>query len=71
MNYAAWIASQVLHGRNATISLALLEQAYPPEVPALRAIQHWTDQICRKIGCTATIHVAGDVVTFYPAKGQP
>ncbi len=41
MNYEAWIASQVLCGKDATISLALLEQAYPPEVPALRAIQDW------------------------------
>ncbi len=70
MNYEAWIASQVTNGRDATISLALLEQAYPDEVPALKAIQHWADQICRKIGCTATIHPASDVVTFYPTKGQ-
>lgn len=70
MNYEAWIASQVLHGRDATISLALLEQAYPNEVPALRAIQHWTEQICRNLGCTATIHAASDVVTFYPVRGQ-
>ncbi len=69
MNFEAWIASQVTNGRDATISLALLEKAYPDEVPALRAIQHWTDQICRKIGCTATIHPASDVVTFYPMKG--
>lgn len=70
MNYEAWIASQVLYGRDATISLALLEKAYPDEVPALRAIQHWAKQICRKIGCTATIHAASGVVTFYPAKVQ-
>ena len=71
MNYEAWIASEVTNGRDATISLALLEQAYPDEVPALKAIRHWADQICRKIGCTATIHPASDVVTFYPTKGQP
>jgi hypothetical protein len=71
MNYEAWIASQVLHGRDTTISLGLLDQAYPDEVPALRAIQHWTDQICRKIGCTATIYAVSDVVTFYPVKGRP
>ena len=70
MNYEAWIASEVTNGRDATISLALLEQAYPDEVPALKSIQHWADQICRKIGCTATIHPASDVVTFYPTKGQ-
>ena len=70
MNYEAWIASEVTNSRDATISLALLEQAYPDEVPALKAIQHWADQICRKIGCTATIHPASDVVTFYPTKGQ-
>jgi len=71
MNYEAWIASQVTNGRDATISLALLEQAYPPEVPALRAIQHWSEQICRNLGCSATIHAPSDVVTFYPTKGQP
>jgi hypothetical protein len=71
MNFEAWITSQVTNGRDATISLALLEKAYPDEVPALRAIQHWADQICRKIGCTAIIHFASDVVTFYPTKGQP
>ena len=71
MNFEAWIASQVTNGRDATISLALLEKAYPDEVPALRAIQHWTEQICRKIGCTAIIHFASDVVTVYPTKGQP
>ena len=70
MNYEAWIASEVTNGRDATISLALLEQAYPNEVPALRAIQHWTEQICRNLGCTATIHAASDVVTFYPVRGQ-
>jgi hypothetical protein len=69
MNYEAWIASQVLCGKDATISLALLEQAYPPEVPALRAIQDWAEQVCRNLGCTATIHVASDFVTFYPTKG--
>ena len=69
MNYEAWIASQVLHGKDATISLALLEQAYPPEVPALRAIYRWAEQICRKIECTAIIHFSSDVVTFYPTKG--
>jgi hypothetical protein len=71
MNYEAWIASQVLCGREATISLALLEQAYPDEVPALRAIYRWAEQIRRKIRCTAIIHFASDVVTFYPVKGQP
>ena len=70
MNYEAWIASQVTNSRDATISIALLEQAYPNEVPALRAIQHWTEQICRNLGCTATIHAASDVVTFYPVRGQ-
>ncbi len=70
MNYEAWIASQVLHGKDATISLALLEQAYPPEVPALKAIQHWAEQICRNLGCTTTIHATSDVVTFYPTKGR-
>ena len=68
MNYEAWIASRVTNGRAAIISLALLEQTYPDEVPALRAIQHWAEQICRNLGCTATIHFASDVVTFYPTK---
>ena len=70
MNYEAWIASQVTNGRDATISLALLEQAYPDEVPALRAIQRWTEQICRNLGCKASIHPASDVVTFYLVKGR-
>jgi hypothetical protein len=70
MNYEAWIASQVTNGRDATISLSLLERAYSPEVPALKAIQHWAEQLCRKIGCTATIYAASDVVTFYPVKGR-
>ena len=69
--YEDWIASQVTNSRDATISLALLEQAYPPEVPALRAIQRWSEQICRNLGCMATIHAASDVVTFYPVKGKP
>ena len=71
MKFEPWIASRVTNGRDATISLALLEKAYPDEVPALRAIHRWAEQICRKIGCTAIIHFASDVVTFYPTKGQP
>ncbi len=66
MNIEAWVVGEVANGREATISLALLERSYPPEVPALRAIQDWANQLCKRLGCTATIHAASDVVTFYP-----
>jgi len=66
MNFENWVGAKVLRGEEATISLALLERSYPPEVPALRAIQDWANQLCKRLGCAATIHVASDVVTFYP-----
>lgn len=66
MNLENWVSAKVLRGEEATISLALLERSYPPEVPELRATQYWADQLCKRLGCTATIHAASDVVTFYP-----
>lgn len=66
MNFENWVGAKVRRGEEATISLALLERSYPPEVPELRAIQDWANQLCKRLGCTATIHVASDVVTFYP-----
>lgn len=70
MNYTAFIASKVRRGREATISLALLERNIHPEVPALRAIEYWAKDICRELNCTASIHIASDVVTFYPARRE-
>ena len=66
MNIEAWVVGEVTNGREATISLALLEKSYPPEIPALRAVASWVEGVCRRIGCVATIHLATDVVTFYP-----
>lgn len=68
MSIEAWVVGEVINGREATVSLALLESRYPPEVPALRAIADWADGICKRIGCTSTIHVPSDVITFYPVS---
>jgi len=70
MNYTNWIAGKVFSGEEATISLSLLEMNIPNEVPALRVIEDWANEICKKLGCTATIHVGSDVVTFYPGRGE-
>lgn len=67
MNIQSWVAARVLYGKEATVSLALLENQYPDHFPAkMLAIKDWVDQLCKRLGCTATIHVASDVVTFYP-----
>ena len=70
MNYESFIAGHVMHGREATISLALLERGISKEVPALRALESWADGVCKRLGCTATIHVKSDVVTFYPGRAK-
>ncbi len=66
MNYTNWITSKVFAGEEATISLALLEKNIPDEVPSLRVVEHWAKGVCKELGCTATIHLASNVVTFYP-----
>lgn len=61
MNIEAWIQNQVTSGKEAEISLTLLERLmYEP------AIKHWIDSIAKKFGCKATIHWKSNVVTFYP-----
>jgi len=65
MNYEAWIAEKVNSGKEATISLALLEKLmYEP------AIKHWIESTAKKLGCKATIHWKDDVVTFYPVSAK-
>jgi hypothetical protein len=61
-----WVAIRIGMGEEATVSLALLEMGLPDEIPSLRFVEHWTKQLAAKLGCKATIHVASDVVTFYP-----
>jgi hypothetical protein len=61
-----WIESQVTNGKEATISLALLEKYISKEVPSLKAIEKWANLICKKTGCKASIFYKSDVVTFYP-----
>ena len=68
MNIEAWVAGKVQHGEEATVSLALLEKGLPDEIPSLRFVEHWTKQLAAKLGCKATIHIASDVVTFYPVS---
>jgi hypothetical protein len=64
MNFESWIASKVLNGKEATISLALLEaKMYEP------AIKGWIDATAKKFDCKSTIHWKSNVVTFYP-RGQ-
>lgn len=70
MNYTNWIASRVLAGEEATISLALLEKNIPDELPSLRIVQGWVDGVCKALGCKATIFAGSDVVTFYPIRGE-
>ena len=61
MNIEAWIQNQVTSGKEAEISLTLLERLmYEP------AIKHWIDSTAKKFGCKATIHWKSNVVTFYP-----
>jgi len=63
MNYEAWIAEKVNSGKEASISLCLLEKLiYEP------AIMHWIERTAKKLGCKATIHWKSDVVTFYPVS---
>ncbi len=66
----AWIQNKISSGTEATISLALLERDLPDEVPSLRYVQHWANNICNELGCTATIYFGSDVVTFYPRGEQ-
>ena len=62
-NYETWIASKVLNGKEAEISLAVLESTmYEPE------IKHWIFRIAKKLGCKATVHWESDLVTFYPVS---
>lgn len=70
MNYTDFIASKVNYGKEATISLALLERGISPEIPSLRAIEYWAKDICRELNCTASIHPMSNVVTFYPARRE-
>lgn len=65
----AWIANKVLNGQEATISLALLERGISLEAPALKVIRSWALKVCDRLGCTCTIHVPSDVITFYPKSG--
>jgi hypothetical protein len=65
-----WIHNKIRSNEAATISLALLEQRLPDEVPSLRYVQHWVNGVCKELGCTATIYPGGDVVTFYPGGEQ-
>jgi hypothetical protein len=61
VNIEAWIQNQVNSGKEAEISLALLErQMYEP------AIKNWIKSTAKKLDCTAVVHWASDVVTFYP-----
>ena len=61
MSIEAWIQNQVTSGKEAEISLALLErQMYEPE------IKDWIKRTAKKLGCAAVVHWASDVVTFYP-----
>jgi len=63
MNYEAWIAEKVNSGKEATISLGLLEKLmYEP------SIKHWIERTAKKLGCKATIYWKDDVVTFYPVS---
>lgn len=70
MNYQNWIASRVLAGEEATISLALLEKNIPDELPSLRIIEGWVNGVCKALGCTATIFAGSDLVTFYPTRSD-
>ncbi len=67
VNFTTWVTGKVLCGKEAEISLALLERQYPEDFPAkMSAIKDWADQLCKQLGCTATIHVPSDIITFYP-----
>ena len=70
MNYEKYIHSKVIRGEEASISLGLLEDSYPPEIPAMRAIHDWAVGICKRIGCDASIHMPSNVITFYPVVKQ-
>jgi len=66
MNFENFIISKVIKGEEASISLGLLEDRYPAEVPAMLAIRDWAEGICKRVGCKASIHIPSNVVTFYP-----
>tara|TARA_R110000868_G_scaffold273330_1_gene532557 strand:+ start:149 stop:361 length:213 start_codon:yes stop_codon:yes gene_type:complete len=68
MNIDNWVAGKVQNGKEATVSLALLETGLPDEIPSLRFVESWAKQLADKLGCKATIHFASDVVTFYPVS---
>ena len=65
MNYEAWIAEKVNSGKEANISLCLLEK-----LMYKFAIKHWIESTAKKLGCKATIHWKSDVVTFYPVSAK-
>ena len=61
MTIEAWIQNQVNSGKEAEISLTLLErQMYEQE------IKSWIKSTAKKLNCTAIVHWASNVVTFYP-----
>ncbi len=66
MNYSKWVESKVLFGREATISLAVLEKLYPEDFPAIDAINIWAVQLSRELECRFVIYLKSDVITFYP-----
>lgn len=70
MNYKTWIAGNVLHGKEASIKLGLLERGVPSGVSDMHAIKWWAEDVCREFKCTATIHEASDCITFYPARSN-
>lgn len=67
MNIEAWISSNVCNGKDATISMALLEHLFG-EPFAEKRISLWADDFAKKLGVKATIHIASNVVTFYPKE---
>lgn len=66
MSIESWIGTQVFGGKDATISVALLEKSIPSGLPSMSAIKDWASAVCRKFGCEYSIHFASDVITFYP-----
>jgi hypothetical protein len=68
MNITAWINNEVNNGREATISLAVLENLFqaPAEISKLDLISYWAKNINIQLDCKSTIHLASDIITFYP-----
>lgn len=68
MNIAAWISNEVSNGREASISLALLENLFqaPVEISKSDLISYWARNISIQLDCKVTIHLASDIITFYP-----